>query len=354
MTGGKNMSRENRWWTVISGASRFINDIVDAVRDGNSVIIKNSGSIPFYDDMLNNIYHQVGSDMYDRTIKSFDHSRICSGSLEEYLCENCCPDEIYIPSKGFTRLHFLVRSNVFEMNNSIQIIDRPDNQFEQEWIRFVCDYCRVSSKEDTIHKAQFILLVDTDRSISKAKMCRVIDYCDYVSEYDYYVFCLLSIPDSFEKNMKIKQYISEILSDLCLDNPSLIYDLLADPKEIYMNTYQYYNSFVSNKMSENEINKVLWKAQTKIVFPVLESYRCSLAEKYRKELETQLPYKTQFGAIISEADGLELGHILNINNTLKFLSNNEYSKVKCYKAVRDLIAHMKPADAFSIENILLE
>ena len=85
MTGGKNMSRENRWWTVISGASRFINDIVDAVRDGNSVIIKNSGSIPFYDDMLNNIYHQVGSDMYDRTIKSFDHSRICSGSLEEYL-----------------------------------------------------------------------------------------------------------------------------------------------------------------------------------------------------------------------------------------------------------------------------
>ena len=39
------MTRINRWWTVISGASRFINDIVDAVTEGGSVIVKNSADV---------------------------------------------------------------------------------------------------------------------------------------------------------------------------------------------------------------------------------------------------------------------------------------------------------------------
>ena len=46
------MSRENKWWTVITGASRFISDIVNAVEEGESVIIKNSCNIPFLDEMI--------------------------------------------------------------------------------------------------------------------------------------------------------------------------------------------------------------------------------------------------------------------------------------------------------------
>lgn len=344
------MARENRWWTVISGACRFINDIVDAAIAGESVIVENSGQIPFRDDMLNKIRDKIGC-IFDRSVKLFGSSQIRESTVEEYLCENYCPDEIFIPAKGFTRLHLLVRSKVFEMNNTIQIIDVADDQSEKKWIKFICDYCRLACREERLDKAQFILFADTDRGILKAKMCRVIDFCDYVSEYDYYIFCLLSIPDTFKKNMKIKQYISEIISDLCLDDPSLIYDLLENPEELYKNTYQYYNSFISKKMSENEIHKILWKAQTKIVFPVLESYRCSLTDKYKDEFETQLPYKTPF-TVINEAEDLELGHILNINHTLKILSPDEYNQLKLYKTVRDIIAHMKPADASAVEAIL--
>ena len=106
------MTRINRWWTVISGASRFINDIVDAVTEGGSVIVKNSADIPFCDDLVGILSSRIGSEMHDRAIKMFDSSLIQEDTVEKYLCEHYCPDEFFIPSKGFTRTHFLVRSKV--------------------------------------------------------------------------------------------------------------------------------------------------------------------------------------------------------------------------------------------------
>lgn len=346
------MTRINRWWTVISGASRFINDIVDAVTEGGSVIVKNSADIPFCDDLVGILSSRIGSEMHDRAIKMFDSSLIQEDTVEKYLCEHYCPDEFFIPSKGFTRTHFLVRSKVFEMNNSIRIIKKSNDKSEQEWIRFIGDYSRLLSMEDRSDKAQFILFAETDRNIPKAKQCSVIDFLEYVTEYDYYVFCLLSVPDSFHKSMKMKQYLAEITSELCRKDTFLIYDLLEAPEELYTNTYRYYNQFVLEKVSENEINKILWKSQIKLVFPILEEYRCFLVEKYRSDLESKLPFEVPYGESITEPENLELGHILFLNKELDFLKKNELEKLRLYKTVRNNIAHMRPASPDSIEGIL--
>ena len=346
------MARINRWWTVISGASGFVNDIVDAVAEGNSVIIKSSAGIPFRDDLFSILNSRIGFVIHDRTIKMFDSSSVYESTVEEYLCENYCPDEFFIPSKGFTRTHFLARSKVFEMNNSIRIVKNANDKTEQEWIRFIVDYSRLAGIGDRSDKAQFILFADTDRNIPKAKQCIIIDFSKYVTEYDYYVFCLLSVPDNFHKSMKMKQYLAEITSELCRKDPFLIYDLLEDPEELYMNTYPYYNRFVSEIVSENEINTILWKAQIKLVFPILEEYRCFLVEKYRKHLESKLPFEVPYGESITEPENLELGHILFLNKELVFLKKNELEKLKLYKTVRNNIAHMRPASPDSIEGIL--
>ena len=86
------MTRINRWWTVISGASRFINDIVDAVTKGDSVIVKNSSGIPFCDDLFTILSSRIGSEMHDRSIKMYDSSLIQEDTVEKYLCEYYCPD----------------------------------------------------------------------------------------------------------------------------------------------------------------------------------------------------------------------------------------------------------------------
>ena len=181
-----------------------------------------------------------------------------------------------------------------------------------------------------------------------------MDFSNYVTDYDYYVYCLLSLSENTKYNISMKQYVAEIASLLCRNNAELSWGALDKPEELYSNSFEYFNSFSTKKMSQNEINQILWKAQIKYIFPILEDYRCCLVSKYGNILKDYLPFEFVYGDTVDDVNELELSHILYINKESDFLKKTELDRLVHFKDIRNDLAHMKPTSADKISKILSE
>lgn len=338
------------WWSKISNASNFVKDIIDVIRNNESVIINNSRIIPFFDDFIERIRNKLSKRNADKSVERFNADDTGSCEIAKYMIDTYCSGSVYFPKNNYTEINFLADSDGFQLKNSILIVSNIKPESEKEWIDFVSNYCKASCK--MLSKAQFILCIDSNRDIKRAKQCSIFNFSDYISDYDYYVYCLLAIAENKKYNITIKQYVAEIASLLCKDNAELCWRLLENPDELYLNTYEYYNSISSKKLSQNEINQVLWTAQIKYVFPILEKYRCSIAEKYKTTLKQRLPFEVKYGDTVSEVYNLELSHILCINHDLNFLTKSEFDKLIQFKNIRNDLAHMKPTSALNIRETL--
>ena len=115
-------------------------------------------------------------------------------------------------------------------------------------------------------------------------------------------------------------------------------------------TYNYLEELFPGEYSQGEISKCLWRAQIKYMFPVLESYRCELAERWKNMLSLELPFTVPYGETITSAEELELANIYYINRTRQFLLPSEKDKLKKFIEMRNDLAHMKPT---SYDNVML-
>lgn len=341
---------EQIWWNKISGASSFINDIIDTVEKNNSVIINNSSIIPFFDSFTDIVQRRLSERSSSKNVAYLNAEDFTSENVVEDMADMYCVGAAYFPKRGYTKFDFLADSDAFRLINSILIVRGIFPGRERAWLDFINGYCNAASAKT--HKAQFILIIDSRQNFKMPKQCKSFDFGNYISDYDYYVYCLLTISDNKKYNITMKQYIAEIASLLCRDNAELCWQLLKNPKELYFNTYEYFNSVSPKKMSQNAVSQILWTAQIKYIFPILEKYRCSITKKYEGTLLGYLPFDVKYGDTISEPNNLELGHLLYINSESTFLNYSEYEKVKQYKDIRNELAHMKPTSAENVNDIL--
>ena len=340
----------NTWWTKMSGAAHFLKTISNCALDGDSVIIKNCSAIPFFDDMVKLIKERIARKSANISVERLNAYSLGERDIDDFFAIECCPDETYFPRKNFNKTDFLVQSKTFRYRNAVVIISDADKNNENKLIDFFSGYCRKACK---IHdRMRLILFVKDNIKIRQLRGCRIIDYADYATEYDYYVYCHLLMTEfsGVEFNATIKQYIAELVALLCKEKLERCREVLYEPLRLAKDTYNYLEELFPGEYSQGEISKCLWRAQIKYLFPVLESYRCELAERWNNKLSIELPFTVPYGETINKAEELELANIHYINKKHHFLPLNEEEKWKKYIDMRNDLAHMKPT---SYDNVAL-
>ena len=75
-----------------------------------------------------------------------------------------------------------------------------------------------------------------------------------------------------------------------------------------------------------KLRKQIWEAQIRVFYPTVETERLELVNKYRKQIERQLPARMPFGEIVNEADMAELGMLKSMKDTAKLIVEPDDAK----------------------------
>lgn len=91
-----------------------------------------------------------------------------------------------------------------------------------------------------------------------------------------------------------------------------------------------------------KLRKQIWEAQIRVFYPTVETERLELVNKYRKQIERQLPARMPFGEIVNEADMAELGMLKSMKDTAKLIVEPDDAKrIDTLWSIRNALAHLK-------------
>ncbi len=345
---------DNIWWTKISNSSRLVNDVTNAVLERKPVILNLDIDIPFYNDFIEIVKEKLLINDAQNPIKQIDAGTWENGTgAAELLLRKYCGKSVrdkYFPRKDYSPAQFLADSSGFQLNGYTAWISNIPAKSINGWYQFIREYY---GRKSDVNKALFVLEC-TKYSVPPAKIknCVVVSSKDYYSEFDYYVYCFLLAAEIKGCSMGMRQYIAELMRGFCKGEIELCSEMCGYGIRIAESPEEVLKLVRNGKVtSENEISAAVWKAQIKLLFPIVEQFRRELVEKHLREIESALPFCTPFGTSINEPFHLDLGNI----NTMCYdgsvqLNTEEKNLIQLYIDVRNDLAHMRPA---SFENLRL-
>ena len=301
------------WWTKITNASGFLDSIVNTIQDNQSVILQLSDSIPWYTTMRN----IVESELFKRNSMS-SYKSIVDPVMDpgEYLFNEFCKKEKrahYRP--GFGYAEFLAKSEDIVLNECILWVSEIDYDQVMKWWSFIECYNKALGKQ----KRGCLFLIEThaDINLQEKKGVKKISYEKEIEHYDNYLFNLIAASSLNEKEY-FKQYIAEAVSNMFPEDIELSSSCISYGRQFLNEPLQVVKSIVDSKHrsdgarfvlknTDSELQKRLWEAQVKVIFPLLEKHKNIIVQKYYQEIEKLLPISTAFGEVFEEVNNIELG-----------------------------------------------
>ena len=328
------------WWSRLVNSVRFLDDVKDALFEGKSVIMNFSGSIPWYDDMTEVLEQKLS---YITDTRSIIYDNVSSVREEpgkylfmKYFSES--ERRNYWTDKSYEQ--FMAENDNTTLNHRILCITGINSGNAADWIKTVSEYLEYRNSEERCIFILFVQQINTTGS----KLISNIQYSDYISDYDCLMLCL-TLLSSEKCNSIQKQYISEIASNIA-DNNVEIAGLLAkeglnlaeDPFGTASETLRN-NDIIITDLSER-VEKAVWKAQIKLLFPVFEDLRRGLVQKYADKIQAYLPVTSSTGESIDKASDAEIGPLYFICRMGKFLEKKEFELLGKMRNARNMIAHL--------------
>ncbi len=349
------MENSKIWWKMINNPRRIISNICKSLLEEKSVIISNCNYLPFRDDFKKIIEEKLGKANARRNVTYLNAGNVDpSYQIADLFFECYCSGDTqrrYFPKKGYSKTHFLVDQKDFLLNDKYVWVTNIEDNAVSKWTEFISEYCRHQKNSNSY--AIFVIEVNSGYK-DKIKNCIIENYSDYISKYDYYIYSMLMSANSEISNKRITNYAAEISSMLCSNNAENCEFLMRDIYRLINDTANVYSECMDRNIEESELNAVIWNAQIKHLFPIIESYRRDIVEKYGESLKKYLPYKTNYGATIHELSKLDLSNILDIvkRNSVN-VTADESKKLYLYKEARNDLAHLKSTNNKNLFDILI-
>lgn len=342
------------WWKMINNPKIFISNVCKDLLAEKSVIVSNRENLPFQSDFKNLVENKLSKANARRSITYLDASVIESSTMiEDFFFQNYCSIDTqrrFFPKKDYSKTQFLLEQKDFSLNDKFVWVSNIDSNDIPKWADFISKYCRLQKSNNLC--AIFVIEFNSEFT-DKIKNCIVENYNKYISKYDYYIYSMLMSANSEIDNKHITNYAAEISSMLCDNNAVYCEFLMSDVYRLIDDTASVYSECMNKNISESELNSVIWNAQIKHLFPIIESYRRDIVEKYGRELNLYLPYKTVYGVNINELSELDLCNILDIVKKYSInIEKDEFNKLNLYKDARNDLAHLKPTNNKNLIDIL--
>ncbi len=335
------------WWSRLVNSIRFIDKTVDALSKERSVILNMPSDIPWQYEMIDTLTQKYNDGCGTRAILTEDVSKE-KNTPGEYLLRNYLTSEEqkkYWPLPGSSIEKYIAGIKNAAINKKIIIFTGIKNAAAaNSWHKSISEYL---SNADNENHCVFILMLQ-DAAINAPGNYEIINYGDYVTDYDCLMLCLTLL--SAEKcDGAVKQYIAEIANEISCANAEIA-SILAktgvrlayNPENVTREAFA--DAGISVRGLSDKVNGAVWKAQVKHVFPKLEDYRRELIDEYKDEIQKYLPIKGSDGENVNEAVDVEIGQLVNLAKRDTLFPTDKYKRLIDMRNVRNRLAHGDPVD----------
>ena len=348
---------EQIWWERVPNALSFTTDIVENLLSEKSILLHCSGDFPWYTYMIRVIKESVKQQSSSKSFENIPATDDPGKYLLQEFCKSGKRAE-YRPTKTYAKF--------FSENDDIVIHSRYfwvkiSNKSQLEsWTKFVSDYVKERGKGKDC--AIFILEWIGNASIQAKKGIKLISMDKYVNAYDRIVFCTLAASSVSERSF-IKNYLTELVANVIGNDIELCAACLDNYREFLRNTFATINEVVHSRVrsdgsdfvflkSEDEINHLIWLAQIKSVYPVLEEFRENFIQRHHASIKKHLPIKSSYEQFYNEEGEVELGTLKYMaDNYLLSLSSKETEQLTLHKDARNKLSHLTPLTLDEIKQL---
>ena len=328
------------WWKRMANAVRFLQDALDALSMGTSVVLNFVDEIPWLDIFLDELAQNCS---YMTDSKSFVHLDCKENNVlpGEYLLNRFCSEaerNRYWPPTDICQERFLAKNTNSTIQHRFVCVSGIAENAADKWISSGIRYLENFSSEEDEHG--LFILITKKANIQNAKGFLCLQYSDYVTDYDCMMLCLTLLSTLPYSRLK-KIYLAEIASNLA-DNQVEIAgqlisehpDLAEDPIDIAKRFFYHHQIPVCDM--EKTITNAVWEAQIRLVFPQLEKFRRNWIQKYEKALEKQLPITSSNGDRVDKVSDLEIGQLCRMGVNA---SETEKKLLLKMRNARNTLAH---------------
>ena len=342
------------WWDSVPKARAFIERLVDDMIQEKSLLLHTNHGIPWESSCIQIIRTNVQQQNSFRNFETLDGS----GEPGNILLQKFCSPEkraMYRPAKGYAR--FFAENDDIVLHERYIWVTIPSSDALERWSRFVSEYCTYRSKGKT--KAVFILQWHGRLERERKRGIQIHSFDEAIDEYDCTVFTTMAA-SSISIPRLIQCYLAELastvlqndieLSAACLqryreflENPSgTIQQLLVEEQRSNGQPFEF-------EESPQAIDKKIWRAQVRAIYPYLEEYREQFVQKYWNAIDACLPIEAPYGECYTSPNDVGLGTLLHMANENQVLiSQQEYEMLKYFRNARNKLSHL---DVLSMEEI---
>ena len=340
---------EKIWWGSVPNAARYVQEIVDAVHAEKSMVLVLGRNVPWR-AFLPVLVEERIADIPDRSLKRITCPEEEPGA---YLLEHYCMEEKRLAYRaGRSHAQFLAEAEGLVLHKAILWIDIPDAEKARAWTNFVRDYHSFAKKGAAT--PSFILVFSDDFGVGRG--CRGILYhafSDEVNAFDRFAFATLAAACSVE-NRRLKPYLATLAAIVCAGDMELCaacsrcgMAFMHSPRETLkkiaaLDVRSDGSPLVPDDLYE-DLERRIWKAQVKTVFPAIEDRRQAYIGQCRAALHAMnlVPEEVEIGVLSHKA---AVGEIK--------LPTAAVEELLLLKEARNHLAHIREVPFSMVEAIL--
>ena len=350
------MNTKNCWWNEVPNAIRFLEEIVTELGDGKNTLLEMPEKLPWPADFYDQFEYCLERLGINRNLKYIeDEPDQPPGNILKGIF--CKPERRaqFRPNIGYAA--FLANPQGSTLPGSVVYVKDLKGERIGAWLQFVHEYTMATEEQS----ASFLL--ETTDHFPNAAALTVHSYAGTINKFDTYAFYMLRA-SSFSGSLDLRRYLAELAFALCENDAEMGGACLDQSREFMAAPIkrlgdvcgQYQRSDGSPFEMPNPHNalvKAIWRAQIRLIFPILEDFRQDFVSRHRKDIELCLPVRNSLGELIHDPDEVELGTLSMLAGKRSFvLTAKDFDKLTLYKDARNKLAHLEPMDPEMLFNIL--
>lgn len=287
------------WWEQIAGPSRLTAALEASLAEGHGVICEISSALSYRSVFRDNISHWASTMNVAAEQVECDDYR--GENIEGYLIKKLFPSQVNAYSRRQSPLYM---KNNRLLDGRLLWIRRVPAEYTKQWIQYISSY----RSRDMLHGLFVMEVIQTDSQMKKAASnLRFLSVFDYITKADLRLFVSISAEKLLEASDGIRQYVVELITDVCVADAELAYQLLEipewyfdDPCSALVKLYQ--DEYADSPRGEEawhpfalircgrlmDLNKRIWTAQIRIGYPKIEMERCRFIQTRYDELTDAL------------------------------------------------------------------
>ncbi len=364
------------WWNNITGANMVVSRVTESLHNTNLVILCVPDDLPWRYEMRSAIEYDFRKTAASENVlvQTIDAADDCDNQEPgKFLLDRFCKSRDirmgYRDGSSKTIQQYLISNRVLH-DSIIWVKGFLTGQAEQ-WIKFCKEYKSIGTAEGI-----FLLEIKDPLSSGDFKSLSIVRFDDWISNYDVQLLNSFILDRTKSYSINWKKYISTLAACLCESDAEVSAELISaidfsmDDPCVGLKIIEESGGFSSRgrdtrsnhilalyRRGENDaLQKRIWTAQIRVLFPIIELERIKYIESYYTEIQKVLDNEEviQYGEALSKPMDVEIGtlHYLVKSYKIRIPLPEDRNRIEMLRNYRNTIAHMKCLSPQEIQSLL--